>query len=104
MPYMETQLVIKDRVRKGNALIERVVWVVPAPLKGCSHRFKYRLYCGQNGATVVRYDNESGKGDHRHLGKNERQQAYLFTTLVQLILDFEADVIRLLGGKDESDH
>lgn len=61
MPYMETQLVIKDRVRKGNALIERVVWMVPAPVRGCSHRFKYRLYCGQNGATVVRYDNESGK-------------------------------------------
>jgi hypothetical protein len=54
--------------------------------------------------TVVRYDNESGKGDHRHLGKNERQRAYLFTTLEQLIMDFEADVIRLLGEKDESDH
>jgi len=104
MPYMETQLVIKDRVRKGDALIERVVWAVPAPVRGCSHCFKYRPYCGQNGATVVRYDNESGKGEHRHLGKNERQQAYLFTTLEQLILDFEADVIRLLGGKDESDH
>jgi hypothetical protein len=38
------------------------------------------------------------------VGKNERQQAYLFTTLEQLILDFEADVIRLLGGKDESNH
>lgn len=44
------------------------------------------------------------KRDHRHLGKNERQQAYRFTTLEQLIMDFEADVIRLLGGKDESDH
>jgi hypothetical protein len=94
---MGTQLVIKDRVRKGDALIERVVWVVPVPVPGCTHRFKYRLYCGRNGATVVRYDNESGKGDHRHLGKNERQQAYRFTTLEQLIMDFEADVIRLTG-------
>lgn len=101
---MDTQLVIKDRVRKGDALIERVVWVLPVPVKGCTHPFKYRLYCGRNGATVVRYDNESGKGDHRHLGKNERQYAYLFTTLEQLIHNFEADVIRLTGGKDESDH
>lgn len=104
MPYMEAQLVIKDRVRKGDTLIARVVWVVPVPVRGCSHRFKYRLYCGRSGATVVRYDNESGKGDHRHLGRKERQQAYLFTTLEQLILDFEADVIHLSGGKDESDH
>ena len=97
---MKAQLVIKDRIRKGNALIERV----PTPVNGCSHHFKYRLYCGQNGATVVRYDNESGKCDHRHLGKNERQQHYLFITLEQLIMDFEADVIRLLGDKNESDH
>src|SRR3989337_112668 len=104
MPYMKAQLVIKDRIRKGDALIERVVWAVPAPVNGCLHHFKYRLYCGQNVATVVRYDNESGKRDHRHLGKTERKEAYLFTTLEQLIMDFEADVIRLLGGKDESDH
>lgn len=104
MQYIKTQLVIKDRVRKGNALIERVVWAVPTPVNGCSHRFKYRLYCGVDGATVVRYDNESGKGDHLHLGKNERQQPYLFITLEQLIIDFEADVTRLLGGKNESDY
>lgn len=54
--------------------------------------------------TLRAFDNESGKGDHRHLGKNERQQAYLFTTLEQLIIDFEADVIRLSGDKNESDH
>jgi hypothetical protein len=101
---MKAQLVIKDRIRKNNALIERVVWAIPTPVNGCSHHFKYRLYCGQNGATVVRYDNESGKGDHRHLGKDERQQPYLFITLERLIIDFEADVIRLSGGKNESDY
>lgn len=99
---MKAQLVIKDRIRKGNTLIERVVWVIPVPVNGCSHRFKYRLYCGQNGKTVVRYDNESGKGDHRHLGKDERQQDYRFTTLEQLLIDFEADIVRLSGGKNES--
>ncbi|MBI5627038.1 MAG: hypothetical protein HY935_07580 [Nitrosomonadales bacterium] len=101
---MKAQLVIKDRIRKSNVLIERVVWAIPTPVKGCTHYFKYRLYCGQNGETVVRYDNESGKGDHRHLGKDERQQPYMFITLEQLIIDFEADVIRLSGGKNESDY
>ena len=99
MPYIKAQLVIKDRIRKGRILIERVVWTVPISVNGCSHHFKYRLYCGLNGATVVRYDNESGKGDHRHLGEVERQRPYLFTTLEQLVIDFEADVIHLLGDK-----
>ena len=102
MQYMKAQLIIKDRIRKGKALIERTVWIVPTPVNGCSPQYKYRLYCGLNGETVVRYDNESGKGDHRHLGKNERQHPYLFRTLEQLIIDFEADVIRLSGEKNES--
>jgi len=101
---MKAQLIIKDRIRKGSVLIERVVWVIPTPVDGCSHCFKYRLYCGLNGATVVRYDNEPGKGDHRHVGKAEREEPYAFTTLEQLVIDFEADVIRLSGGKDESDY
>jgi len=101
---MKAQLVIKDRIRKGSVLVERVVWRVSSPVAGCSHYYKYRLYCGLNGATVVRYDNESGKGDHRHVGSRERLQSYLFTTLEQLFIDFEADVVRLPGGKDESDH
>lgn len=101
---MKAPLIIKDRVRKGRLLIERVVWLASSPVAGCSHNFKYRLYCGLSGTTVVRYDNESGKGDHRHVGPRERQQHYAFTTLEQLIMDFEADIIRLAGGADESDH
>ena len=101
---MKARPVIKDRIRKGGALIERVVWIVPSPVNGCTHHFKYRLYCGLNGATVVRYDNETGKGDHRHLGENEHQRPYLFVTLEKLVIDFEADVIRLIGEKNESDY
>jgi len=92
---MKAQLIIKDRIRKGGLLIERVVWVLSSSVDGCSHHFKYRLYCGKSGATVVRYDNEVGKSDHRHVGMHEYQQSYAFTTLEQLIIDFEVDVIRL---------
>jgi hypothetical protein len=45
---------------------------------------------------LVRYDNETGKGDHRHYGA--REELYRFTTLNQLLADFEADVQRLAGG------
>jgi Family of unknown function (DUF6516) len=38
----------------------------------------------------VRYDNERGKGDHRHLGL--REEAYVFTTIEQLLDDFERDI------------
>lgn len=101
---MKALLLIKDRIRKGPLLVERVVWMLPACVAGCLHHFKYRLYCGLGGATVVRYDNEAGKGDHRHIGKYEHEERYKFTTLEQLIIDFEADIIRLSGEKDESDH
>jgi len=42
----------------------------------------------------VRYDNELGKGDHRHYG--EREETYAFTSLEALLEDFQADVIRLM--------
>jgi hypothetical protein len=44
-----------------------------------------------------RYDNERGKGDHRHFQGVET--AYLFSTVEQLVADFWADVRRLRGTK-----
>ena len=41
---------------------------------------------------VVRYDNETGKGDHRHFGNKE--STYRFTTPDQLIADFQHDIAR----------
>ena len=61
------------------------------------HGFKYRLYCGQNGQTIVRYDNETGKGDHRHVGTQELETSCVFASLVQLLKDFAEDVERLSG-------
>ena len=45
-----------------------------------------------NGQCVVRYDNETGKGDHRHLGEVERP--YRFTTPEQLVADFFSEIER----------
>jgi hypothetical protein len=55
--------------------------------------FRYRLFYGRPGERLVLYDNEPGKGDHRHYG--DRQESYGFTTPEQLIEDFLADVARV---------
>jgi hypothetical protein len=38
----------------------------------------------------VRYDNEFGKGDHRHIGSVE--SAYAFVDIPTLLDDFERDI------------
>jgi len=75
-----------------DAFVEMVVWRLPTPLPGCGHPFKYRLALIVNGACVLRYDNEAGKGDHRHAGKE--QQSYSFTTPEALLEDFWNDAAR----------
>ena len=61
-----------------TAFAELVLWQVPSPVAGSVHRFKYRLVWVVSGACVVRYDNEAGKGDHRHFSGKE--SAYAFKT------------------------
>ena len=67
-----------------------VIWELPAPLPGSTHRFKYRLALVRRDDCVLRYDNEAGKGDHRHVGRHE--YAYRFESLVDLQADFWKDV------------
>jgi hypothetical protein len=45
-----------------------------------------------SGVCVLRYDNEDGKGDHRHF--HGRQSAYAFTTPEKLLADFQRDISR----------
>lgn len=40
----------------------------------------------------IRYDNERGKGDHRHFG--EQEEDYAFTSIEKLLADFQSDVER----------
>jgi hypothetical protein len=71
---------------------ELVVWRVPVPLRGSVHHFKYRLALVADGICVLRYDNEAGKGDHRHFGPNEGP--YVFSGVRALFQDFDRDVAR----------
>jgi hypothetical protein len=75
-----------------NAFAELVLWRVPKPLAGSAHEFKYRLAYVVDGLCVVRYDNEIGKGDHRHF--HGKESAYTFQTPEKLIADFRRDIAR----------
>ena len=88
---MAAQLLIKTRrVLSEMAFAEIVVWKVPTPLLGSTHAFKYRLAFVVDGVCVLRYDNETGKGDHKHVGGKEIP--YLFTSPEQLLADFWREI------------
>jgi hypothetical protein len=75
-----------------NRFAELVLWQVPQPLAGSRHSFKYRLAYVVNGECVLRYDNEAGKGDHRHWGGKELH--YRFSGPEKLLADFQRDIER----------
>ena len=79
--------------RGDGTIVQMVVWRLPQTDVERPHGLKYRLYCGRGGQCLVRYDNEAGKGDHRHYG--DREESYTFTTLTTLLADFRTDVERL---------
>jgi len=78
-----------------GAIVEMKIWQLASPVRGSAHRPKYSLFYGFAGERLVGYDNEPGKGDHRHIeGKEEH---YAFSTVEILMADFLADVRRLRG-------
>jgi len=79
----------KVAFRDGGILQIRIL-IVPKPVLGSEHRFKYALFYGRKGEKLVLYDNERLKGDHRHRG--DREEPYRFTTIERLVGDFMDDV------------
>jgi hypothetical protein len=80
-----------------GAIVEMIIWRVPRPVLSSVHNIKYRLFYGRAGIRLVGYDNERGKGDHRHLRGVETP--YVFKSVEQLMDDFWADVHGLRGVK-----
>src|SRR5258708_39984359 len=84
-------LLIRERVvYPDGAVAAIVVWSVPSSVESSRHGFKYRLACVVGGRRVIGYDNERGKGDHRHARGAER--SYKFQSIDRLLADFVADV------------
>jgi Family of unknown function (DUF6516) len=80
----------RKRIFDDGSISEIRLWQVPSPVRGSAHAFRYSLFYGTAGERWIGYDNEPGKGDHRHYGAQE--EAYAFTSPEQLMADFLADV------------
>ncbi len=94
---MKARLLIHERmVFDDGAILEIKVWRVPEQVVASRHWLKYSLFYGMRGKRLIGYDNERGKGDHRHTGGHEEQ--YRFISVEQLLADFRADVERLRGA------
>ncbi len=93
MSNMKAVQLIRTRADYSErAFADVVVWKVSKPISGSSHGFKYRLAYVVDGICMLRYDNETGKGDHRHHG--DKEEAYDFETLDKLMADFWRDIER----------
>ncbi len=89
---MKATLLRKKKITYDDGCIaEIVVWELPEPTSERSHGYKYRLnYSAADGVTLLRMDNEAGKGDHVHTG--EIELPYKFESLEKLFHDFNEGV------------
>ncbi|MBW1689483.1 MAG: hypothetical protein JRJ70_01850 [Deltaproteobacteria bacterium] len=78
--------------------IHVVLWQLPEKTAEKPYGLmKYRLYYGlHDGTCVLRYDNETGKGDHRHRG--DQEEPYQFKDVETLVGDFLQDIERARRG------
>lgn len=76
----------------ASSFAELRIWRISSPVRGSVHSYKYSLAYVVAGECVLRYDNEAGKGDHKHIDSNE--YPYTFSDPAQLLSDFWSDVDR----------
>jgi hypothetical protein len=95
MSNMPGEPLLDERHVLGEStFVELVVWRVPAAVRGSRHGYRYRLALVVDGVCVLRYDNEAGKGDHRHVRDEEHDDR--FKSADQLLADFWKDVEEIL--------
>jgi len=89
---MAAKLLYREKyIYSDGAIREMVLWQLPDKKPDRPHGLKYRLYYGLRGGTcLVRFDNESGKGDHKHVGGLE--ESYRFIDVETLVADFLAEI------------
>jgi len=90
---MKAKQIFYDKVvLPDNSIVEMIIWQLPKPSPERPHGLKYSLFYGYDGLRIVGYDNERGKGDHKHFGEVESQ--YRFVSVEKLVADFLIDVER----------
>lgn len=84
-------LIYRDKAAlPDGSIVEMKLWRLPSASPERPHGLKYSLFYGREGERIVGYDNESGKGDHRHV--RGREEAYAFVDVETLIADFLTDI------------
>ncbi len=96
---MNARMLFYYKQTRGALIVEMVIWQLPQRCAERPHGLKYRLFCGTAQRSIVRYDNETGKGDHRHIGDPE--ESHTFVPVDRLIEDFRNDCSRLAGWEGE---
>jgi len=87
---MRATPVLKIKEARHGGIVEIVIWRLPGLVPPCTHPYKYRLVFVKSGRRIVGFDNERGKGDHRHLDKME--SPYRFVDIQTLLADFWREV------------
>jgi hypothetical protein len=87
---MKAHCIFSKKRPHADGMIEMVIWQLPSADAERPHGLKYRLVYIVAGKRQVGYDNEKGKGDHKHI--DGREIKYSFVTVDQLIADFLTDV------------
>ena len=89
---MKVRLIYREKlIYSDGAIREMVLWQLPQKTPHRHHGFKYRLYYGlEDGTCIVLYDNESGKGDHKHVKSQE--EPYRFIDVETLVADFLEEI------------
>ncbi len=95
----KARLLYRSRVvYPDGAIREMVIWRLPFSADEKQQRLKYSLYYGDaNSNRLVLYDNEKGKGDHRH--HYDKEESYHFIDVETLISDFQKDIDNIRGNK-----
>ena len=97
---MKAARIFHDKaVLPDGSIVEMTIWQLAESSPERPHRRKkYSLFYGRDGLRIVGYDNERGKGDHKHLGAIEAP--YKFVNVEKLVADFLADVERTINEQD----
>lgn len=86
---VKARLIQSDKLLFKDGAIRQIrIWLVPEPVPPSAHRFKYSLVYVVQGVRMIGFDNERGKGDHRHLRGVETP--YAFEGITRLLADFRA--------------
>src|SRR5919112_1317068 len=90
-------LINRKVIYDDGGILQIRIWSVLSPVMASRHAYKYSLFYGRDGVRLVGYDNERGKGDHKHIRASELP--YAFTDVNRMIDDFMADVTAMREAK-----